>query len=303
MSGENLEEKWATGEKSMAADPVTGAGGAVKKRKADLFKAVDTGKPDNIEKFVKTPQGTNDAGLHEMLAAVFGDTELTEDFKSKASTLFEAAVGAKVADIQEQMNEAFEAALEEETTAITEALIEQIDAYMDYAVSNWMEENKIALETGYKVQVAESLLTGMKGLLEAHNLNIDEDDLDVIADLEEQVAEAKATANKAVNAMIAERAEKHEVIKEFAIASMSEGMVDTDAAKFAILAENVAFTDTESFVEKLETIRESYFGSASKPARGTPSLDVLEEEVEEPKAAPVRADMSAYVSALSAPKY
>ena len=291
----NLDEAKATGEESYAADATNAAGGAVKKRKADLFKAAgapQAGTP------VTTPQGTNNAGLHEMIASIFDGTDLSEDFKSKTTTIFEAALHERVEEVRAELAEEFETVLEEQVEAVVEELSDKLDAYLDYVVETWMEENKVALETGYKVQVAESILAGLKSLVEDHDLEIDEEELDAIAAMEEQVASTEAKYNELFEAFVAEREEKEMLQKNAAIAALSEGLVATDAARFETLAEGVSYESVEDFVAKLEVIKESYF--TESVARAEDQAEVLEEEVlEESKAPALNPAVAAYVDSLN----
>jgi hypothetical protein len=292
---DDLNEKKATGEESYSADPVVGAGGPVKNRKGDVKTKVDP-TADDIEKNVKTPMGTNNAGLHEAIAALFGDTDLSEEFKAKTVTIFEAAVHEKVEEARTAIAEEFEAVLEEQTEAIVEDLTTKLDSYLDYVVENWMEENEVALETGFKVQVAESLLSGLKSLMSEHNIEADEETIDVVAAMEEQVEESTSKYNAIFEEMLALREENEWLQKNAALASMSEGMVSTDAERFKVLAESVNHESVEDFVAKIETIKESYFtGSVS---RAEDQSDLLEEEVDEVRAPAVSGTVAAYVASL-----
>jgi hypothetical protein len=292
---ENLNEKKATGEESYSADPVVGAGGPVKNNLADVKKKVNP-VADNIEKNVKTPMGTNNAGLHEAIAALFGDTELSEDFKAKTVTIFEAAVHEKVEEARAAIAEEFEAVLAEQTEAVVEDLTTKLDSYLDYVVENWMEENEIALETGFKVQVAESLFDGLKSLMSEHNIEIDEEIVDVVVAMEEQVAESNAKYNDLFEEMLALREETEMLQKNLALAALSEGMVATDAERFKVLAEGVNHDSVEEFVTKLETIKEGYF--AGSVARAEDQADLLEEEVDEVKRPVLSGSVAAYVASL-----
>lgn len=290
----NLDEAKATGEESYAADATTAAGGAVKKRKADLFK--DAGAPQKGTPVV-TPQGTNNAGLHEMIASIFDGTDLSEDFKSKTTTIFEAAIHERVEAVRAELTEEFAVALDEQVESIVEELTEKLDSYLDYVIENWMEANEVALETGYKVQVAESILAGLKSLVEDHNIEINEEEIDVLSAMEEQVAETESKYNQLFEELLAERAEKEELQKNIAISVMSEGMIATDAERFKTLAEGVSYESVEEFVEKLETIKESYFSeSVSRPEDHT---EMLEEEVDEQKAPSIDPTVAAYVASLN----
>lgn len=288
-----LDEAKATGEDSVAADATAPAGGMPKKRRGDLFKApgpVQSGTP------VTTPQGTNNAGLHEMIAALFGDNELSEEFKEKTVTIFEAAVNEKVTEVRAALEEEFDAALAEETEAIVEELTEKLDSYLDYVVENWMKENEVALETGYKVQVAESLFANLKNLVLEHNIELEETEVDAIAEMEEQVAEVNAKYNDLFEQLVAERAEKEELQKAAAFAHFTEGMVATDVERFKVLAEGVSYESVDDFSKKLETIKESYF--TEQVARAEDHAEVLEEEVDEVKAPAVNPAVAAYVASL-----
>ena len=289
----NLDEAKATGENSYAADATAAAGGAVKKRKADLFKAA--GEPQKGTPVV-TPQGTNNAGLHEMIASIFEGSDLSEDFKAKTTTIFEAALHERVEAVRAELEEEFEVALTEQVEEVVEELTEKLDAYLDYVIENWMTENEVALETGYKVQVAESILNGLKALVEDHNLEIEEEELDAIVAMEEQVASTEAKYNELFEELLAERAEKEILQKNAAIAALSEGMVATDVERFKTLAEGVSYESVEDFVEKLETIRESYFSESV--VRAEDHAEMLEEEVEEAKTPAVAPSVAAYVASL-----
>lgn len=291
----NLDEAKATGEESYAADATTAAGGAVKKRKADLSKAAgapQAGTP------VVTPQGTNNTGLKEMMESIFDGTDLSEDFKLKTTTLFEAALHERVEAVRAELEEEFEAELTEQVEAVVEELSDKLDSYLDYVIESWMKENEVALESGYKVQVAESIIAGIKSLVEDHNIEIEEAELDAITQMEEQIAATEAKYNELFEVYVAEREEKEMLQKNAAIAALSEGLVDTDAARFQTLAEGVSYESVEDFVAKLEVIKESYF--TESVARAEDQAEVLEEEVlEEAKAPAVNPAVAAYVDSLN----
>lgn len=289
----DLDEAKATGENSVAADPVTGAGGAVKKRKGDLFKApgpVQAGTP------VVTPQGTNNAGLHEVLSSVFGE-EISEDFKNKAETLWEAAMHERVEAIRAELSEEFDTKLTEEVEAAVEEITEKLDAYLDYVVENWMEENTVAIETGYKVNVAESILAGIKALVEDHNLDIQEEELNAVAAMESELEESNNKYNEVVEELLALREQKATLEREVAFNGLSEGMVATDAARFKTLSEGVSFEGINDYKKKLETIKESYF--AESVARAEDQAEFLEEAVEDVQKVAMSPSVAAYVESLN----
>ena len=174
----DLEEAKATGEDSESTDATTPEGGNPKKRKGDKAGGE---KADSVEKNVKTPQGSNDAGLKEAIEGLFEGQELTEDFKVKTVAVFEAAVHEKVLAETAVLEEKFENDLQEQVDIAVEDLVEKVDSYLDYVVESWVESNKVEIESNFKVETAQSLLDNIKGLVAEHNLEIDDSQVDAIA--------------------------------------------------------------------------------------------------------------------------
>ena len=275
----DLDEAKATGEDSMAADPVTPAGGAVKARKGDVKKKADPN-ADNIEDTVKTPQGKNNEGLKEAIDGLFEGTDLTEDFKSKAVAVFEAAVHEKVIAEKAELEEKFESDLNEQVEAAVEDLVEKVDTYLEYVVEQWMEANKVEIESNFKVEVAESLLDGIKGLVSEHNIEIDEAQADHIAEMEQAVEESATKYNETVEELIAVREAKENLEREIAFKDIAEGLTDTQADKLKVLSEGVSFETTEEYAKKVEAIKENYF-TESVATESTDETEFLEESAEE----------------------
>lgn len=294
----DLDEAKATGEDSMAADPVTPAGGAVKARKGDVKKKVDPN-ADNVEDTVKTPQGSNDTGLKEAIDGLFEGTELTEDFKTKAVAVFEAAVHEKVLAERAELTEKFESDLSEQVEAAVEDLVEKVDTYLDYVVEQWMETNKVEIESNFKVEVAESLLDSIKGLVSEHNIEIDDEQADHIAEMEQKVEESANKYNETVEELISVREAKEALEREIAFKEISEGLTDTQADKLKVLSEGVSFETTEDYAKKVEAIKENYF--TESVAETADETEFLEESTEEE--APAQTEIadpavSAYAAAL-----
>lgn len=299
-----LDEAKATGEDSHNADPVTPAGGSPKgkNRKADKNQSVDP-KADNIEDTVKTPQGSNDEGLKEDAIAeafdgLFEGTDLSEEFKTKVSAVFEAAVHEKVLAEKATLEEKFEADLEEQVATVTSDLVEKVDSYLDYVIEQWMEANEVAVESNIKVEVAESLLDSLKGLVTEHNLEIDDETLDIVSEAEEKAEEATAKYNEVVEEIIALKESKQKLENKLAFAEISEGLTETQVERLATLAEGVTFETTEDYVSKVSAIKESYFSeSVATPEDET---EFLEEAVEEDKVAVSDIDptVAAYAASL-----
>jgi hypothetical protein len=271
----DLDEAKATGEDSVAADAVTPAGGTNKKRPLDKMNAKD--EPGNIGTVVKTPQGTNNNGLHEAVARLFAGADLSEEFKDKTIAIFEAAVQEKVLAETAMLEEKFESDLQEQVDVAVEELIEKVDAYLDYVVENWMDDNKVQIESNIKVEVAESLLAGIKGLVSEHNLEIDQEQIDVVATLEAELAESTSKYNELVEQMIEVRESKQKSDLEIAFKDVSEELTDTQSEKLRVLSEGVSFETVEDYSKKLIAIRDNYFTEATTVVND--ETDLLQEEV------------------------
>ena len=300
---EQLDEFKADGEDSMAADAVTGAGGAVKKRKADKAGAAE--KADNIEDDVKTPQGTAgkvspkrpaDKGMKESVEEMFAGAGLSEDFKEKATVVFEAAVHAKLTEEVARLEEQFEAQLDEQVETAVSELVEKVDTYLDYVVENWMEENRVAIDRGIRAEIAESFIDGLRDLFVEHNINIPEEEVNVVADMAEQLEATEAKLNESINEAIELRAKLEESAVEKMVESYSKGLTETQAEKLSTLAEGIEFSNVEEFEKKLKIVKENYFGGKAVLSEGLDSLDPIENETQSVKHDP---SVSAYVDAIS----
>lgn len=296
---DKIEEAKATAEDSMSADAVVGAGGPVKKRRADLMKKVDP-TIDNIEDDVKTPNGPGSGGIKEAIEELFDDKDLTEDFKENLTTIFEAAFHEKTRNLREELEAEYEAEyeakLEEEAATLTESLETKLDSYLDYVVENWKEENKIELEAGYKVAMAESLFHSLKSIMEEHNFDLDEETDATLKSMEEAVSDTEAKFNDLFEDYTALKTELVSLKKSSALAEVSEGLIATDADRLKVLSESVEFTDPTKYLAKLTSIKEAYFSESRKtPADET---EMLNEEIEE-KTQPSNPSVAAYVSDLN----
>lgn len=149
---------------------------------------------------------------------------------------------------------------------------------MDYVVEKWMEENEVAIESSIKVEVAESLLDSLKGLVEDHNMEIDQKDVDAVAEIEEKLEEQTNKYNEVIEEMIALKEEKESLERKIAFEEVSEGLTDTQTDKLETLSEGVSFETIEEFKTKLNAIKENYFVESVKT---TDETELLEEEVEE----------------------
>jgi hypothetical protein len=272
----DLEEAKATGEDSESTDATTPEGGNPKKRKGDKAGGE---KADNVEDDVKTPQGSNDAGLKEAIEGLFEGTELTEDFKVKTVAVFEAAVHEKVLAETAVLEEKFENDLQEQVDIAVEDLVEKVDSYLDYVVESWVESNKVEIESNFKVETAQSLLDNIKGLVAEHNLEIDDSQVDAIAEMETKVEESTTKYNEVVEEMIAVKEAKQQLELSIAFNEVSEGLTDTQSEKLKVLSEGVSFESVDEFTKKVSAIKENYF--AESTTAPTDETEFLEEEAVE----------------------
>jgi len=231
--------------------------------------------------------------IEEDVNALLGGEELSEEFKEKAKTIFEAAINAKVADIKEELEAQYAAALSEEVEAAKESLSERVDSYLEYVADEWFTENALAVEQGLKTDMTESFLNGMKSLFEEHYVTIPEDKYDVLESMVEKLDDMETKLNEQIEKNIALNGRLAESVAEGILDDVSEGLASTQKEKLASLSESVEFESEESYREKLETLKESYFSS-------TPSTTKTETLSEGVDSAPVSitGSMDAYLRTL-----
>ena len=197
--------------------------------------------------------------VEEDVEALLAGEELSEDFQEKARTIFETAIKAKVATVQEELKAQYEATLEEEVSAIKSELTERVDAYLEYVAEEWMTENQLSVEAGLKSEMTESFLTGMKSLFEEHYVSIPEEKYDVTAAMVEKLDEMEDKLNEQINKNIALNQRLAESVADVIFSEVCEGLALSQKDKLASLAENVEFDSEETYREKLVTLRKSYF--------------------------------------------
>ena len=228
--------------------------------------------------------------MKEDMDALLGNENLSEEFVSKATTIFEAAVMSRteaiLEDIQNELVIQFEEAVEE----IKEDLASKVDDYMNYMAEEWMKENTLAVEKGLRAEIVEDFITGLKDLFVEHYIDIPEEKVNVVEELTTRVEELEASLNEQINSAIQLKKELNEKTKSEAIHAVCEGLTQTQVEKMKSLAESVEFTTMDEFVDKVVTLRESYFENQVKSA----DIAALNEEitVEEEKKQTVSNDPS-----------
>jgi hypothetical protein len=192
------------------------------------------------------------------LSPIFGE-DLSEDFREKATSIFEAAVIARVNNEMEKVSAALEEKYAEEFTVYKEGVVEKIDAYLNYVVENYLEENKLAVESGLRSEIAEDFMSGLKALFKEHYIEVPEEKYDVIGELQVKVTELEESLNGQINSNVGLNSELTELKKKMIIKEMSKDLADTEANKLSKLLEGVEFDNTELYKEKVTVIKENYF--------------------------------------------
>jgi hypothetical protein len=210
--------------------------------------------------------------VEEDVNALLGGEELSEEFKEKAKTIFEAAINAKVASIKEEIQKEYDEKLAEEVASAKDSLAERVDSYLEYVSDEWFEENALAIEAGLKTEMTESFLEGMKGLFEEHYVTIPEEKYDVLESMVEKLDDMETKLNEQIEKNIALNSRLSESVADGILDEVSEGLASTQKEKLASLAESVEFESEEEYREKLETLKESYFSRTTAPAAKTETL-------------------------------
>ena len=254
-------------------------------------------KPNVATKGAAAPEASNIAGMKEDMDALMNGEELSEEFRAKATTIYEAAVMARVNNEVARIEEEFNTKLLEATEQVKEGLVEQVDGYLDYVVEQWIAQNEIALEHGMKSEILEGFVSGLKGLFEEHYIDIPEEKFDVLGSLEEQVEQLEAKLNEQVAANVELNKTVGSMKRSEIVTEAAEGLTDTEVEKFTGLAEELSYEDEQSFKTKVQTIRENYFTTkAQADVKSVVTDTPVDTLVEEKKLNPA---MNAYVSMLN----
>ena len=223
--------------------------------------------------------------------------DLSEDFKAKAATIFEAAINSKVQEISEQITAQYEEKLVEEIASIKEELKDRVDSYLEYVADEWVQENELAVQSGLKEEMTESFISGMKSLFEEHYVTIPEEKYDVIESMVDKLDEMEGKLNEQIEKNIALNKRLAESVSDVVFADVTEGLAQTQKDKLASLVENVEFESEEAYREKLGTLRESYFPTQKAQRNTTENL--TEEAGSTDYTASVSPSMEAYLKTLN----
>jgi SHS2 domain-containing protein len=246
----------------------------------------------------KVLEVTDEVDVEEDVNALLGGEELSEEFREKAKTIFEAALKTKVVEIKEALEAQYEAKLQEGLDEAKSELTERVDSYLEYVSGEWVSENKLAIENGIKTEMTESFLSGMRGLFEEHYVTIPEEKYDVLHSMVEKLDEMETKLNEQINKNISLNKRLAESVADSIFDHVSEGLATTQKEKLASLVESVEFESETAYREKLKTLRESYFPTRTATST-VAKTETLSEGVESVSEEPsYTADMASYMRAL-----
>lgn len=221
----------------------------------------------------------SDFTMQEHIGAMFEGEELSEDFKNKAIAVFEAAINERYDAIVTRLEEAYEQTIAENTEKILDELSSRVNDYISYIAEEWVEENRLVLESGIKVEIAENFLNGMKGIFEENFIQVPEEKVDLMDELSDENEELRDEVNEQVAQNMELRKEILALRCDDIFESYCDGLADTQVEKLRTLAEGIEFDSEELFEEKLAVLKESYFGNARRIKAPAPVTENLIEEV------------------------
>lgn len=238
--------------------------------------------------------------MSDDIDALVADEDLTEEFKNKAKTIFEAAVSSKVNSKVDEIEAKYEESTREAIEEIKEELTEKVDNYLGYVAESWVSENELAIERGLKSELTEGFINGLKNLFEEHYVEVPEEKFDVIEELASRNDKLDSDLSDEVATNITLSQEIEELKREKIIREASEGLADSEVEKLKTLAEDVDYEDEENFVEKVSTIKESYFKSEKAEAvSDAESVATNDASFEEPTETILEGEMGRYTAAIS----
>jgi hypothetical protein len=267
------------------------------KEKEEVKETSDAEKKDEKVKEEKEDKKEIDVKEH-VDALVAGDDSLSEEFKQKAATVFEAAIKSKVKEIAEEMQADYDKKLTEETSKSKDELVEKVDSYLAYVVEEWMKENELALERGIKGEIAEDFISGLKKLFEDHYIDVPDEKYNVLEDQSSKIEELEKKLNESIEKNVELSKENGEHKRQDIIDEASKDLAETQKEKFNKLAEEIDYKNEEDFKTKVATVKESYFG---KKETSSEIDDVAaESNAEQPQ--DLTNAMAAYSAAISKTK-
>ena len=233
-----------------------------------------------------------DIDVEEDVKALFGEEDLSDKFKTTATTIFEAAVVSKVNEILTEATTDLDSDLESEKEDIIEATSSRLDDYLEYVVEEWMKENQLAVDQGIRIEITENFMQGLRQIFSENYIDIPEEKTDLVDELATKVQELETSVNEEMEKNITLSKDLNEMKREKVLQVISEGLSETQADKLKSLSDGIEFETEDDYKEKLETVKENYF-----PSEETVESDEEPLEIEDDKEAD--GSMSAYIHAIS----
>ena len=273
-----------------------------RKELAEKFNDINSILSKNIEDIDERKSINSTVDFSEDINALLSGEkqDFSEDFTEKALTIFETAVNSKVKDHVENLEERYQTDLQESIIDVRDELAEQLDMYLDYVVSEWMNDNELAVEQGLKHEVTESFIAGMKDLFESHQIDVPDDKVDIVEQLQTEKDETKEELDNQLKVNVELRAEVAEHKKAQIIEQVSEDLTDSQKEKMATLCEGVDFDDEDTFTKKAQIIAENYFSDGKDNDEIVDATDVEIEEGNE-RVLTEHTDISAAASLMTKP--
>lgn len=260
-------------------------------------------KDDEVKSEEKDDQKAKDVDVKEHIDALTsGEKDLSEEFKAKAATIFEAAIKSKVREIEESMEADYNKKFETESTKQKSELVEKVDNYLNYVVNEWMKENELAIEKGIKGEIAEDFINGLKKLFEDHYIDVPDEKYDVLEDQASKIEELEKKLNEEIGKNVDLNKKSNMLERADILADVASDLADTSKEKFAKLTEEVEYSDAETFKKKCETIKESYFGNKKEANSDSEVDNAVAGQSNEVDSKDLSNAMAAYTTAISKTK-
>ena len=257
----------------------------------------ETTETESTEEVVAEDEEKVEYSLEDDINALVEGEDLSEEFKEKAATIFEAAINSKISGIKEQLTASYEEKLVEEVASIKEELKDRVDSYLEYVADEWVSENQLAVEAGLKEEMTESFISGMKSLFEEHYVTIPEEKYDVIESMVDKLDEMEGKLNEQIEKNVALNKRLAESVSDVVFAEVTDGLAQTQKDKLAGLVDNVEFESETAYREKLNTLKESYFPTQKAQRNTTENL--TEETGSTDYTSSVTPSMEAYLKTLT----
>jgi hypothetical protein len=262
---------------------------------AGVTKAATPGQTLKVEEQEKEEE----MDLSDDVKALIGDEKLTEEFKTRAATIFEAAVKSKINEAKKKIQTSYEEKLKEEVNSTKAELVEKVDSYLNYVVEEWMKQNELAVERGIKGEIAEDFISGLKKLFEDHYINVPDEKYDVLEDQASKIETLEKKLNEQIENNVKLNSEIGKLTRQDIVDAVSAGLTDTNKEKFNKLAEEIEYSNAEEFKKKVTTIKESYFNTKKEISSNSEIDNVAEGETTN---VDLSNAMTAYAAAISKTK-